>query len=114
MTIFNALNLIGGLCLFLFGMNLMGQALERRAGSGLRSLLEKMTQNRLMGLLAGLGVTAVIQSSYGYGCRFRQFRFDDAAPVHRCYHGRQYRYHRYGLDPQPLRYRGKQPFGANV
>lgn len=48
MTIFNALNLIGGLCLFLFGMNLMGQALERRAGSGLRSLLEKMTQNRLM------------------------------------------------------------------
>lgn len=63
MTIFNALNLIGGLCLFLFGMNLMGQALERRAGSGLRSLLEKMTQNRLMGLLAGLGITAVIQSS---------------------------------------------------
>ena len=63
MTIFNALNLIGGLCLFLFGMNLMGQALERRAGSGLRSLLEKMTQNRLMGLLTGLGVTAVIQSS---------------------------------------------------
>lgn len=63
MTIFNALNLIGGLCLFLFGMNLMGQTLERRAGSGLRSLLEKMTQNRLMGLLAGLGVTAVIQSS---------------------------------------------------
>ncbi len=63
MTIFNALNLIGGLCLFLFGMNLMGQALERRAGSGLRSLLEKMPQNRLMGLLAGLGVTAVIQSS---------------------------------------------------
>lgn len=63
MTIFNALNLIGGLCLFLFGMNLMGQALERRTGSGLRSLLEKMTQNRLMGLLAGLGVTAVIQSS---------------------------------------------------
>lgn len=63
MIIFNALNLIGGLCLFLFGMNLMGQALERRAGSGLRSLLEKMTQNRLMGLLAGLGVTAVIQSS---------------------------------------------------
>lgn len=63
MAIFNALNLIGGLCLFLFGMNLMGQALERRAGSGLRSLLEKMTQNRLMGLLAGLGVTAVIQSS---------------------------------------------------
>lgn len=63
MTIFNALNLIGGLCLFLFGMSLMGQALERRAGSGLSSLLEKMTKSRLKGLLAGLGVTAVIQSS---------------------------------------------------
>ena len=63
MTIFNALNLVGGLCLFLFGMSLMGQALERRAGSGLSSLLEKMTKSRLKGLLAGLGVTAVIQSS---------------------------------------------------
>lgn len=63
MTIFNVLNLLGGLCLFLFGMSLMGQALERRAGSSLRPLLEKMTQSRLKGLLAGLGVTAVIQSS---------------------------------------------------
>ena len=63
MSIFNVLNLLGGLCLFLFGMNLMGQALERRAGSSLRPLLEKMTQSRLKGLLAGLGVTAVIQSS---------------------------------------------------
>ena len=117
MTIFNALNLIGGLCLFLFGMNLMGQALERRAGSGLRSLLEKMTQNRLMGLLAGLGVTAVIQSSSATTVMvvgFVNSGVDDAAAVHRRYHGRQYRYHRYGLDPQPLRYRGKQPFGANV
>lgn len=63
MSIFNVLNLLGGLCLFLFGMSLMGQALERRAGSSLRPLLEKMTQSRLKGLLAGLGVTAVIQSS---------------------------------------------------
>ena len=37
MTFFDVLTLIGGLCLFLFGMNVMGQALERRAGSGLRS-----------------------------------------------------------------------------
>ena len=63
MSIFNVLNLLGGLCLFLFGMSLMGQALERRAGSSLRPLLKKMTQSRLKGLLAGLGVTAVIQSS---------------------------------------------------
>ncbi len=57
------LPLIGGLCLFLFGMNLMGQGLERRAGNKLRGLLEKMTSNRFLGFLTGLGVTAVIQSS---------------------------------------------------
>lgn len=63
MDIFDGLTLIGGLCLFLFGMNLMGQALERRAGSGLRSLLGKLTQNKAAGFLTGLAVTAVIQSS---------------------------------------------------
>ena len=63
MDLFDALNLIGGLCLFLFGMNLMGRALERRAGNSLRALLERLTNNRLTGLLTGLGVTAVIQSS---------------------------------------------------
>lgn len=63
MDIFDILTLIGGLSLFLFGMSLMGQALERRAGGHLRSLLEKLTTGRLAGLLTGLGVTAVIQSS---------------------------------------------------
>lgn len=63
MDIFSFLTLIGGLSLFLFGMNLMGQALERRAGGQLRSLLEKLTTGRLAGLLTGMGVTAVIQSS---------------------------------------------------
>lgn len=63
MDIFDLLTLIGGLSLFLFGMNLMGQALERRAGGQLRALLEKLTTSRLAGLLTGLGVTAVIQSS---------------------------------------------------
>ena len=63
MDIFNALTLLGGLSLFLFGMAIMGQALERRAGGRLRTLLEKLTAGRLAGLLTGLGVTAVIQSS---------------------------------------------------
>ncbi len=63
MTIFDVLALIGGLCLFLFGMNIMGQALERRAGSSLRTLLGKLTTNKMTGFLTGLGVTAVIQSS---------------------------------------------------
>ena len=63
MDLFDLLEMIGGLCLFLFGMSLMGQALERRAGSGLRTLLRKLTTNRLTGFLTGLVVTAVIQSS---------------------------------------------------
>ena len=63
MDLFDVLNLIGGLSLFLFGMTLMGQALERRAGNKLKVLLGRMTTNRFAGLLTGLVVTAIIQSS---------------------------------------------------
>ena len=63
MSIFDVLTLIGGLCLFLFGMSVMGDALERRAGSSLKKLLGRLTQNKIAGFLTGLGVTAVIQSS---------------------------------------------------
>ena len=63
MTFFDVLTLIGGLSLFLFGMNLMGDALEKRAGSGLKALLGRLTGSKLGGFLTGLGITAVIQSS---------------------------------------------------
>jgi len=63
MDIFDFLSLIGGLCLFLFGMNVMGQALERRAGGTLRTLLGKLTTGKAKGFLTGLGVTGIIQSS---------------------------------------------------
>ena len=63
MDIFDVLTLIGGLCLFLFGMTLMGDALERSAGSKLENMIGKLTTGKLAGLLTGLGVTAVIQSS---------------------------------------------------
>ena len=63
MDIFNILTLIGGLSLFLFGMNVMGESLERRAGGSLRSLLSKLTTGKAAGFLTGLAVTAVIQSS---------------------------------------------------
>ena len=63
MGLFEVLAMLGGLCLFLFGMNIMGDALERRAGSKLRSLLSKITSGRVAGFLTGCGVTAVIQSS---------------------------------------------------
>lgn len=63
MDIFNVLTMIGGLCLFLFGMEIMGQALERRAGSKLRNVLSRLTTGKFIGLLTGLGITAIIQSS---------------------------------------------------
>ncbi len=59
----NILELIWGLSLFLFGMNVMGDALERCAGSSLKSLLGKFTERKAAGFLTGMAVTAVIQSS---------------------------------------------------
>ena len=61
--IFNIITLLGGLALFLFGMDVMGKALERQAGGKLQTILAKMSSNVFKGFLLGLGVTAVIQSS---------------------------------------------------
>ena len=63
MDLLNVLKLVGGVCLFLFGINVMGQALERRAGNQMRTLLGKMTTKRTAGFFTGCGVTALVQSS---------------------------------------------------
>ena len=72
MDIFGALTMVGGLCLFLFGMSLMGQALEKRAGGGLRTALEN--DHRKAGgifnrLRSDLGNTKLVGHN-GYGRRF--------------------------------------------
>ncbi len=56
-------SLIGGLGLFIFGMQLMGEGLQKAAGNKLKNLLEVLTNNRVMGILLGVGITAIIQSS---------------------------------------------------
>ena len=61
--IFKIITLLGGLALFLFGMDVMGKSLERQAGGKLQTILAKMSSNVFKGFLLGLGVTAVIQSS---------------------------------------------------
>ena len=61
--IFKIITLLGGLALFLFGMDVMGKALERQAGGKLQTILAKMSSNVFKGFLLGMGVTAVIQSS---------------------------------------------------
>ena len=63
MDIFGILSLVGGLALFLYGMNVMGGGLEKLSGGKLERVLEKLTSNPLKAVLLGAGVTAVIQSS---------------------------------------------------
>ena len=62
-TILNLLSLIGSLALFLYGMKIMSEGLEKFAGNRLRSILAAMTKNRFMGVMMGILVTALIQSS---------------------------------------------------
>lgn len=63
MTIFDALAMLGGLALFLYGMHIMGDGLSKASGGRLETFLEKLTNNRLKAVLVGAGVTALIQSS---------------------------------------------------
>jgi len=63
MSVMNVFSLLGGLGLFLFGMKIMGEGLEKAAGNRLKKLLEVVTHNRVLAMLAGLIITAVIQSS---------------------------------------------------
>ena len=63
MDFFGLLTMIGGLALFLYGMNTMGDGLAKMAGSRLEQILEKLTSTPIRAVLLGAGVTAVIQSS---------------------------------------------------
>ena len=63
MSIFDLLSMIGGLALFLYGMHILSDGLEKLSGGRLERVLEHLTNNRLKAVLLGAGVTAVIQSS---------------------------------------------------
>ncbi|MBP3704742.1 MAG: Na/Pi cotransporter family protein [Clostridia bacterium] len=63
MQITDFLSLLGGLALFLYGMQMMSAGLEAAAGNRMKKILEKLTSNRFLGVLVGAGITAVIQSS---------------------------------------------------
>lgn len=62
-SILDFLALIGAVCLFLYGMKVMSEGLQKAAGNGLRSILSAMTRNRFMGVVTGILITALIQSS---------------------------------------------------
>ena len=63
MNIFSVLTMIGGLAMFLYGMDAMGDGLAKLSGGKLEQILEKLTSKRIMAVLLGVAVTAVIQSS---------------------------------------------------
>ena len=63
MDVFSFISVFGGLALFLYGMNVMGGALEKQAGGRFKRVLERITSNPMSGVLLGTGITAIIQSS---------------------------------------------------
>ena len=63
MSLFSVFTLLGGLAFFIYGMNQMSHSLERIAGSKMEQIINKMTKNRLSGLLMGCIITVAIQSS---------------------------------------------------
>ena len=82
MTIFNVFTLMGGIAMFLYGMDLMGKALEQTAGSKLQGILSTMTSSPIRGLLL------VQRRHHRYGGRLRQLRSDGAASGHQRHYGR--------------------------
>ena len=63
MSIWNVINLAGGLAMFIFGMNLISDSLKLVTASYLKKILEKLTKNRIIAMMVGAGLTALIQSS---------------------------------------------------
>ena len=86
--------LIGGLALFLYGMNSMSDALQKAAGERMKKILGFLTRNPIMGALAGALVTAVLQSSDdSYGYRFCQCGTYESSAGNFCYLWCQHRNH---------------------
>ena len=73
MKLTNIFSMLGGLALFLYGMNMMSNGLELAAGNKMKTILEKLTSNRILGVLVGALVTcyySIFISNYSNGCRF--------------------------------------------
>ena len=98
MSVFDILTMIGGLALFLYGMEVMGNGLSKASGGRMERILEKMTDNIFKAVLLGAGVTAVIQSSSATTVMVVGFVNSGimklSQAVYRCYYGCQYRYNR--------------------
>ena len=95
MELKDLLSLLGGLALFLYGMQMMSNGLETAAGNKMKQILEKLTSNRIKAVLVGAVITAVIQSSSAttvMGSRICKLGTDDTEPGCMDHHGSQHRY----------------------
>ena len=104
MSVFDILTMIGGLALFLYGMEVMGNGLSKASGGRMERILEKMTDNIFKAVLLGAGVTAVIQSSSATTVMVVGFVNSGIMKLSQC----QYRYNRDILAFESDRYSGGQ------
>ena len=107
MDFFSILTLIGGLALFLYGMNVMGDGLAKVSGGKMERILETLTSNPLKAVGLGAAVTAVIQSSSATTVMVVGFVNSGIMKLSGSwrYHGCQYRYNNYILDSESFRNR---------
>ena len=97
MDFFSILTLIGGLALFLYGMNAMGDGLAKVSGGKLEKILENLTSSPIKAVLLGAAVTGVF-GYHSYGSRICKLWNYETVSGGRCDHGCQYRYHSDFLD----------------
>lgn len=104
MDFFSILTLVGGLAMFLYGMQVMGDGLEKLSGGKLEKILENLSSNRVKAVLVGAAVTAIIQSSSATTVMvvgFVNSGIMHLSPGCWLYYGRKYRYYCYRMDSQP-------------
>ncbi len=92
--VLSIISFIGGLAMFLYGMKVMGTGLERMSGGKLEGILERLTSNKVKGVLLGLIVTAMLQCSSATTVMAVGF----VNSSHGSYYGCEYRHHRHRLD----------------
>ena len=100
-SFYDFLALLGSLALFLYGMKIMSEGLQKFAGDRLRSILTAMTTNRVTGVLTGMLITALIQSLFCYnrnGGQLCKRRLADAFPIYRGDYGSEHRNYGDGVD----------------
>ena len=92
MDIFGVLSMLGGLALFLYGMNTMGEGLTKVSGGTLERILEKLTSSPIRAVCTCDSSNSIVIGNDGYGRWLCEFRYYEAVAGDRNYHGCQYRY----------------------